>query len=830
MRIALVSPYSWTYPGGVTRHIEALSAELRSLGHDSRILAPYDPDDALARHLHRGARPQLLAAPDGFVSLGRTFGLPANGAVSNITGLPTAVLALRRELRDGGYDVVHLHEPVVPMVCWDVLRGACGLPLVGTFHTYSENRISNGIAAVPFGGRRRMNRLRVRIAVSDAAAWTARRFYGGRYRIVPNGVHLDAGAAGGGVGSEGGSGGGGGDVSSDGVNARACVGARGRARFEADFAERPPSRSTLATALPSLRILFIGQAVERKGLPVLLRAFEALRDHVPATLTLVGAGPEEVAHMMLDDRGVSALGKVSELGKRAELARADVLCAPSLHGESFGMVLTEGLAAGTPVLASDIPGYRDVLRDGIDGQLVAPGDPVALAQELRRLALEPERRARMALAARERAERFAWPHVAAEVLDCYEQAIAVGEPATRTARLAVRHGLMPADLQPGIPAQRLPSLQSAPASPATPGTGPRRGRTLRRAGLALSTLLGAALAVLALQRIGVTRVAASLVASKPGLLAAGLAVMCSAMFVRALAWHAILAVAPTWRRAKRRDAMQGTFIGVLMSSTLPARLGEPSRALIVARRLGRARETLPVVLGTMVSQTLLNLLALVILGSVTLSSVSVLDGHDRGLLLIALAPLAALVAVLLAPVLIPAQAVARSRRLQALLAGLRGVLLRLRDGLRVFRHVRSAALATVGQLGAWTLQWLSCWLLLMALGLNFPDSAAAAAGVLFAVNVTAAIPATPANVGVFQAACVAVLAGAYHVHTADAIAYGIVLQAVEVSTALLMGLPALFNEGLSWRDVRLRTMHAAPVTLGPLPVSDRTAMDPGLSP
>jgi phosphatidyl-myo-inositol alpha-mannosyltransferase len=107
--------------------------------------------------------------------------------------------------------------------------------------------------------------------------------------------------------------------------------------------------------------------------------------------------------------------------------------------------------------------------------------------------------------------------------------------------------------------------------------------------------------------------------------------------------------------------------------------------------------------------------------------------------------------------------------------------------------------------------------LLMALGLNFPASVAAAAGVLFAVNVTAAIPATPANVGVFQAACVAVLAGAYHVSTADAIAYGIVLQAVEVSTAVLMGVPALLTEGLSWREVRLRTMHAAPVTLAPLP-------------
>ncbi len=780
MRIALISPYSWTYPGGVTRHIEALAAELSALGHDARILAPYDPDDALSRRLHRGARPQRLEPPAGFVSLGRTFGLPANGAVSNITGAPGAIFALRRELRCGHYDVAHVHEPIVPVVCWDALLSAGDLPLLGTFHTYSENPITNTIAAVPLGGRRRINRLRVRIAVSEAAAWTARRFYGGRYRIVPNGVHL-------------------GDA---------------------------PARSQ--EGRQPLRILFVGQAVERKGLSVLLRAFEALRDHVPATLTLVGASREEIAHMTLDDRAVRALGKVSEARKLAELARADVLCAPSLGGESFGMVITEGLAAGTPVLASDIPGYRDVLRDGVDGQLVPAGDPLALAEALRRLALDPARRARMAAAARERAERFAWPHVAAEVLDCYEQARAVGEPATRLTRAAVRHGFAPADLLPRIPAQRLPSLQapsqqgdsrSAAATPAPVRA--RRLRALRRIGLATSSLLGAGLAALALQRIGVTRVAASLLASKPGLLLAGLAVMCCAMLVRALAWHAILVVAPTWRRAKRRDAMQGTFIGVLMSSTLPARLGEPSRALIVARRLGRARETLPVVLGTMVSQTLLNVLALTILGCVTLSSVSVLDGHDRALLLVALAPLAALVAVLLAPVLIPPTALSRSRRLQALLAGLRSVLMRLRDGLRVFRRPRQAALATVFQLGAWTLQWLSCWLLLMALGLDSHAGAAAAAGVLFAVNVTALIPATPANVGVFQAACVAVLAGAYHVSTPDAIAYGIVLQAVEVSTALLMGVPALLGEGLSWRDVRLRTMHAAPITLPALPEGAR---------
>ncbi len=801
MRIALISPYSWTYPGGVTRHIEALASELDVLGHDAHILAPYDPDDALSRRLHRGARPQRRDPPDGFVSLGRTFGLPANGAVSNITGSPNAIFALRRELRDGGYDVAHVHEPIVPVVCWDALLSAGELmPLVGTFHTYSENPITNGIAAVALGGRRRVNRLRVRIAVSEAAAWTARRFYGGRYRIVPNGVHLGQAPATSGDGVDG----------KDGVDRTDGV----------NWAGLGPL-ATLGGAPAPLRILFVGQAVERKGLPVLLRAFEALRDHVPATLTLVGASADEVAHMTLDDRCIRALGKVSESRKLAELARADVLCAPSLHGESFGMVITEGLAAGTPVLASDIPGYRDVLRDGVDGQLVPAGDPLALAEALRRLALEPARRARMAAAARERAERFAWPHIAAEVLDCYEQALAVGEPATRLARAAVRHGFAPADLLPRIPAQRLPSLQAdsrpVAAAAAAASDRSRRVRALRRLGLAMSSLVGAGLAVLALQRVGVTRVAASLVASKPGLLVAGLALMCAAMFARALAWHAILVAAPTWRRAKRRDAMQGTFIGVLMSSTLPARLGEPSRALIVARRLGRARETLPVVLGTMVSQTLLNLLALLILGCVTLSSVSILDGHDRALLLIALAPLAALLAVLLAPVLIPISAIPRSLRLHALIIGLRAVLLRLRDGLRVFRQPRRAAVATVAQLGAWTLQWMSCWLLLMALGLDSQAGAGAAAAVLFAVNVTAVIPATPANVGVFQAACVAVLVGAYHVSTPEAIAYGIVLQAVEVATALLMGVPALLNEGLSWRDVRLRTMHSAPVKLGPLP-------------
>jgi phosphatidylinositol alpha-mannosyltransferase len=803
VRIALVSPYSWTYPGGVTRHIEALSAELLAQGHEPDILAPYDPDDALSRRLHRGARPQRVQPPANFVALGRTIGIPANGAVSNLTGTPHSVYAIRHALRSGGYDVAHIHEPIVPLVGFDALMSSGELPLVGTFHAYSENRLTNGIGAVVMGGRRRMNRLHARIAVSEAAAWTARRFYGGHYRIVPNGVRLEP------LGS------------SEGTLGHAATG-RGDGLWGLDTeSHTPPVPPTCDlgndTRQPSLRILFIGQSVERKGLPVLLRAFEALREHVPATLTLVGASAEEIAPMLLDDRGVRALGKVSEERKHAELARAHVLCAPSLRGESFGMVLTEAFAASTPVVACDIPGYRDVVRDGVDGLLVAPGDALALAEALRALALQPARRAAMATAARERAERFSWAHVAEEVADVYEQAIAVGPPATRMARIAVRHGLAPADLRPRVRARRLPSLEPPP---------PVRRRALRvlsRAALLATSLAGVVLAYLALQKIGVTNVAASLLASSPGLVAAGVGVMCASMFVRGIAWHAILKAAPTWRVARRRDALQGTFIGVLMSATLPARLGEPSRALIVARRVGRARETLPVVLGTMVSQTLLNLLALAILGGVMFSSVSFAGNHTSALLAVALAPLAVLVGLLLAPVLVPRAAVSRSQRLGRLLANVRLALARVRAGLRVFRNPRHAAAATLLQLSAWGLQWLSCWLLLIALGLDRKAGFGAAAAVLFAVNVTAVIPATPANVGVFQAACVAVLAGAYHVPTADALAYGIVLQAVEIATAVVMGVPALVNEGLSWRDVRLRTIHASPVKLAPLPGGARRA-------
>src|SRR5919202_6137619 len=188
VRIALISPYSYTYPGGVGRHVEALAHQYLDAGHDVRLLAPYDPDDRLARVAHRGARPQPRELPEHVVPLGRTIGLPANGAVSNLSFTPYAISVLDRELRSGDYDVVHVHEPNAPCIGWFATEAA-RTPLVATFHAYSTG-LANRIASGPLGARRLYDKLHVRIAVSEAARWTAERFYGGRHPASPSRVEL----------------------------------------------------------------------------------------------------------------------------------------------------------------------------------------------------------------------------------------------------------------------------------------------------------------------------------------------------------------------------------------------------------------------------------------------------------------------------------------------------------------------------------------------------------------------------------------------------------------------------------------------------------------
>jgi phosphatidyl-myo-inositol alpha-mannosyltransferase len=476
------------------------------------------------------------------------------------------------------------------------------------------------------------------------------------------------------------------------------------------------------------------------------------------------------------------------------------------------MVLTEAFAEGTPVIASDIAGYRDVVRNGLDGLLVPHGDATALASTLRDVALDRAYLRTLGAAAGRSAARFAWPRVAADVVSAYEEAVALPRPETARARIGAAAGLAPADGRPKVPARRLPTIEPPPLRPR------RRGLALaRRLGAAAILALMAWLSVVALERIGLDRVGSSLLDSDVGWILAGFALMTLSMVLRAVSWRAILSAAIPWADIGVRDAFRGTAIGVLMSATLPARLGEPARALVVARRLGRPRESFPAVLGTLVSQTLLNIVALLILGTVMVSSVQLFTGHSGALIAITILPLVVLASVLAAPALLRSGLPARSERIGRWLRQLRAALHGVRSGLTVFRSPRLGAQAGLAQLSAWGIQWLACYALLVALGLEHRAGMGAAAAVLFAVNVTAVLPATPSNLGIFQAACVAVLHGAYGVGSADALGYGIVLQAVEIATAIALGTPALLREGLSWKDVRLRTMHAAPVHLPPLP-------------
>ena len=274
VRIALVSPYSWTYPGGVTRHIEALAGRFLEEGHEVRVLAPLDPPDRLSARLHRGR----VAAGARAARLPR-----AARAHRRLPGQRRGVesRAARRTRIDAA---PRARRPATSTSCTCTSRSrrssagtslcSSDVPLVGTFHCYSDNRVSNNIANL-LGARRRLNRLPVRIAVSEAAAWTGRRFFGGHYRVIPNGVDVPA---------------------------------------------EPPIAA--GSARTRCEIVFVGQAVERKGLPVLLRAFEALREIVPARLTLVGAGPAEIANLVMDDTRHRGAGQGRRRDEGGGAARA----------------------------------------------------------------------------------------------------------------------------------------------------------------------------------------------------------------------------------------------------------------------------------------------------------------------------------------------------------------------------------------------------------------------------------------------------------------------------------------------------------------------------
>jgi len=320
--------------------------------------------------------------------------------------------------------------------------------------------------------------------------------------------------------------------------------------------------------------------------------------------------------------------------------------------------------------------------------------------------------------------------------------------------------------------------------------------------VSVAILLLAAILAFALSRLGLHRIGEALTSAHPGWIVLALALMGLSLLLRAGSWHEVLRAALPTTPIAWPPVIRATMIGVMGSAVFPGRIGEPAKMLVLTRRLpGSSRRQLPVVAGTVFSQTIINLLALAILATVTFTSLQILRQHVSGLALALLLPLAICLLVVFGPRLLALAQRSRSPRV-ALAAAALARLLRLgRQGLAVFANPRHGPPAVLAQLLAWALQWLACYAIMLALDLQSDGGLTAAAAVLLAVNVSAVLPATPSNVGVFQAACLVVLA-AYGVGAGPALAYGIILQAVEVATALGLGLPALLGEGMTWRDIR----------------------------
>ena len=373
MRIGLVCPYAWDVPGGVRSHVSDLALTLRSRGHDVNVLAPVEEDASLPEWITDGGRPVAV---------------PYNGSVARLSFGVKATRRVRAWIREGDFDVVHIHEPLAPslslLTCWSA-RG----PLVATWHS-SHDR-SRVLTAGYYIAQTAMEKLRGSIAVSQEARRTLTGHVGGDAVLIPNGVRVKD--------------------------------------FTPEVHDRQRRRE----------LLFLGRIEEpRKGLSVLLEAMPAILDQVP-DLKVVVAGPgdnEEIREDLPDrvDRALSFYGSVSDERKQELLREAQVYVAPHTGGESFGIVLVESMAAGACVVASDIPAFRTVLEDGKAGRLFTTKDPAALADAV--LSVLADDAARRALVTRgyARASQYDWDTVVDDVLAVYESVRVPGEKVSEDLR------------------------------------------------------------------------------------------------------------------------------------------------------------------------------------------------------------------------------------------------------------------------------------------------------------------------------------------------------------------------------------------------------------
>lgn len=372
MKVGIVVPYSWSFWGAVVEHAELQAAALRDRGYDTRTIIGMDPPGSFTRALH----PRLGRhgdPPPGTIPVGRSVIVPANGSLPNIVLSPRVVGRMQRTLEHERFDVLHLHEPMTPAICTAALALA-RVPVVATFHASGE--LSWLKLAKPAWGFL-LDRLDARLAVSEQARDTAARYFPGSYEIVPNGVLV------------------------------------------------PPDTDPGGR---EHRVVFAGRQEPRKGLHVLLRAWPRIRRETGARLSIAGADPLAVrllqGRLRVREDGIDVLGFLSQDDLTRELSSAKALLAPSLGGESFGMVLTRAFACATPAVASDIPGYREVMTPEVAVRC-RPGDPDALADAVGTLLADEPRRAAMGAAARALAENeYAWSHVADRLARVYESVVA----------------------------------------------------------------------------------------------------------------------------------------------------------------------------------------------------------------------------------------------------------------------------------------------------------------------------------------------------------------------------------------------------------------------
>ena len=360
LRIAMVSPYSLTIPGGVQHQVLGLARELRRMGHEVRVLGPCD-----------GPPPEAFVTP-----LGDSVPTAANGSSAPLAPDPSAALRTLRALNDEAFDVLHLHEPMAPgpTVTALMLRLA---PMVGTFHASGEvawyRRVRKGVEWLG-------THLDHRVAVSESARIMAERHIGGSFEVLYNGVDIET-------------------------------------------YHRPHlARESTPT------IFFCGRHEPRKGLEVLLDAFMLLPDRFRLWIASDGPRIDELRSRYSRDAGVASriewLGQVAERDKLDRLARCNVFCAPSLRGESFGLVLLEAMAARTPVVASDIDGYRNVVTNDVNGVLVPAGDAAALAQALHAVVSDALLASQLVAGGVERAEQMSMRRLASRYLEIYRDVLA----------------------------------------------------------------------------------------------------------------------------------------------------------------------------------------------------------------------------------------------------------------------------------------------------------------------------------------------------------------------------------------------------------------------